>query len=273
MLYSPVLSILRIFLFIIWTIICVSIQLIFILLPERFFFLIIKLYFKGLINIFGIKVNIVGKPEKDHTLYLSNHTSYLDILILGSELNALFVAKSEISNWPVINRLAKLGKTIFINRNKKKESLSQSNELANYMDKGLSIVLFPEGTSNDGNKVLPFKSSLFEIINQTKNKNLKLQPTAICYSSFEGLPINRFFKPFFAWYGAMDLFPHVWMFLGLGDCEINVNFHKAKYFSEFEHRKEACDYCYEIISNQISKDLNERKIVRSDIKLYGFKYL
>ena len=74
------------------------------------------MFFYGLVEIFGIKVNISGRPASKKTLIICNHISYLDILILGSKVNAIFVAKSEISNWPIINKLTAVGKTIFVRR-------------------------------------------------------------------------------------------------------------------------------------------------------------
>ena len=76
-----------------------------------------KIFFKGLVKIFGIKVNIKGRKSKKNVLFVSNHISYLDIFVLGSSVDGVFVAKSEIESWPIINKMCKLGRTIFVNRN------------------------------------------------------------------------------------------------------------------------------------------------------------
>ena len=76
-----------------------------------------KIFFKGLVKIFGIKVNIKGRKSKKNVLFVSNHISYLDIFVLGSSVDGLFVAKSEIDSWPFINKMCALGRTIFVNRN------------------------------------------------------------------------------------------------------------------------------------------------------------
>ena len=84
---------------------------------KKKFFLFYKIFFKGLVKIFGIKVNIKGKQSKKNVLFVSNHISYLDIFVLGSNVDGLFVAKSEIDSWPFINKICALGRTIFVNRN------------------------------------------------------------------------------------------------------------------------------------------------------------
>ena len=242
------------------------------ILPKALFFTVIKIYFRGLVLIFGIKINYTGKALTKNTLFISNHTSYLDIVILGSKLNALFVAKSEINNWPIINKLTKIAKTIFINRQDLRKAGNQVNKISNELYSGYNIIIFPEGTSNDGNKVLPFKSSLFEIIKSKKLEDFKIQPVSISYCSMDGIPINRFFRPFFAWYGGMDLTTHAWNFFGLGNCEIKLNFHKARTFSSFKNRKDASKYCFDVISDQVTKDLN-KKNRENELNLYNAEYL
>ena len=90
-------------------------------------------------------------------MFISNHISYLDIIILGSEVNAVFVAKSEIRNWPIINKLCMLGKTIFVERNNPRSVKKQAGFIKENIENGLNVILFPEGTSSDGSKVLSFK--------------------------------------------------------------------------------------------------------------------
>ena len=257
MYYSPLLSIFRLSVLLPWTIICSLIQMSFFFFPKRFSFIIPKLFFKGLLMIFGITLKICGQANKKGTLFISNHTSYLDIIILGSELDGKFVAKSEIANWPIINVIVKLGKTIFINRKEILKSKNQVNILSSNLRDGFNVILFPEGTSNNGTQILPFKSSLFGIVEISENKFFELQPISITYTGFDGLPTNRIFKQFYAWYGSVDLAPHAWKLLGLGTCEITINFHKALQFSRFKSRKSASKYCHDIISNYTSYTVNK----------------
>ena len=135
-----------------------------------------------------------------------------------------------------------------------------------------SVILFPEGTSSDGSKVLPFKTSLLGVIEDQDPKEFFLQPISISYGKLDGIPLEIKFRPFFAWFGNMDLISHVWKFLGLGFSEVNVNFHEPKKFSHFKDRKHAAKYCHDIISSQISSDFQNLEVEKK-IRLYEFMLL
>ena len=271
MLYSPLLSILRVFPVIFWIILCLPLH----ILCSSLFkndFLFHNILFKGLVYLFGIKVKVSGRIEKKNILFVSNHISYLDIFILGSLTKAIFVAKSEIKSWPIINKIAAIGKTIFVNRLKVLTIRDQVKILSNTLKKGKNLILFPEGTSSDGSKVLPFKSSLFGLSELYSNKKFKIQPISITYSKLDGVPVERKFRPFVAWFGNMDLVSHAWQFLGLGLSEVNVHFHKSVPLNSFKNRKDASQYCFKIISEQVG--INFKNIeCQEKIKLYEFKLL
>jgi 1-acyl-sn-glycerol-3-phosphate acyltransferase len=272
MLYSPILSCLRVLPFLVWTVICAFLQSFYHFLLRRNFFIFYKIFFKGLVKIFGIKVNIKGKQSKKNVLFVSNHTSYLDIFVLGSNVDGLFVAKSEIDSWPFINKICALGRTIFVNRNDIIKVKGQMNQITNTLKSGYSVILFPEGTSSDGSKVLPFKSSLLGVIEDNVSEEFYLQPISISYSKLDGIPLEIKFRPFFAWFGNMDLVSHAWKFLGLGFSEVNVNFQEPKKFSYFKDRKHAAKYCHDKISSQISSDFQNLEVEKK-IRLYEFMLL
>ena len=107
---------------------------------------------------------------------------------------------------------------------------------------------------------------------QENKKDYHFQPTSITYTRLDGIPLNRMFKPFFAWYGNMDLVTHAWKFLGIGNCEIILNFHQPIEFSKFKSRKETSSKCYNIISAQVASNLNAQ-YKEKFINLYNHKYL
>ena len=135
-----------------------------------------------------------------------------------------------------------------------------------------NVVLFPEGTSSDGLKVLPFKSSLFGMIDNPKMKNFMIQAVSITYNKLDGVPVDLKYRPFLAWFGRMDLFSHAWKFLGLGASEVQLNFHKPIRFSNFENRKNASEYCFNTILNQVLRN-NMSKKASNILKLNEFKIL
>jgi len=97
------------------------------------------------------------------TLFVCNHSSYLDISVLGTLIEGSFVAKAEVANWPFFGFLAKLQRTVFVDRQRRSAAHQQRDQLARRLDAGDNLILFPEGTSNDGNRTLPFRSALFGV--------------------------------------------------------------------------------------------------------------
>jgi len=182
----------------------------------------------GFLKILNIKVNLVGKIHKERPgLIISNHASWLDIPILSSLANISFIAKSEISNWPLFGFLAKFQDTVFIERRAIK-AVKQKNEINKILIKRKRLVLFPEGTSSDGNRVLKFKSSLFSVAeHKTENsENYLIQAVTICYKGLNGLPISRSERPLISWWGDMDLMNHLWNILKLNSVTILVIAHE-----------------------------------------------
>ena len=122
-------------------------QFIFLLFGKKTVFIFYRLFFAGLVKIFGIKLSISGKIKKENVLYVSNHVSYIDIFLLGSLLDAFFVAKSEISKWPFISTLCRLGKTIFIDRESRFKAKNQVSIIKNNLKKGNNIIISAGGST------------------------------------------------------------------------------------------------------------------------------
>lgn len=213
-------------------------------------------YWQGATLVLGIQVTVRGAicPERP-ALFVANHASYLDIVVLGSLLPAAFVAKKEVGQWPGIGVLAKLGRTVFVDRRPRK-SLDQRDEMmARLTDAAESLVLFPEGTSNDGNRVLPFKSALFSVAESrsTNGRALPVQPVSIAYTRLDGLPIGHAWRPFYAWYGDMELAPHLWTVLGLGRLTVEVEFHPTVALEQFVSRRALADHCHQVIRAGVAR--------------------
>lgn len=207
-------------------------------------------YHKYLCWLIGIKVVVRGKPHDGPCLIAANHTSWLDIPILGSLEPSSFVAKSEVAGWPFFGWLAKLQNTVFVERERRTRTAEKRNEIHSRISGGDTLILFPEGTSSDGNRVLPFKSALMSvaqlsIVNSDADRedDLLVQPVSVAYMRLCGLPMGRRFRPFFAWYGDMELFPHLWEAFTLGPIEINVEYHKPVTIREVGNRKALAAYC------------------------------
>lgn len=210
-------------------------------------------YHRWCCRLFGLRVICHGtRAEDGPVLFVSNHISYIDITILGSLLPASFVAKAEVATWPLFGLLAKLQRTVFIDRRGARAATHRDDMLAR-LDRGDSLILFPEGTSGDGNRVLPFKSALFSVAQYEGAKGpLTVQPVTIAYTQVDGMPLGRAFRPFVAWFGDMDLLSHFFGWLGLGAISVEVIFHDPVTFAEFGSRKALSDHCHDVIGNGLS---------------------
>lgn len=236
------------------------------LLPFQIIFVLLRLrrlserlpraYHRLCCRIFGFDIVVLGRisPARP-TLFVSNHTSYLDIPVLGGLLPASFVAKSEVATWPVFGWLAKLQRTVFVDR-KRGTTHRQRDDLQTRLDAGDNLILFPEGTSNDGNRVLPFRSALLSVAErQVKSGLLTVQPLSISYTGLNGIPLGHGLRPLLAWYGDMTLGGHLWHFCRLGRVRVVVEFHPATSIGHFPSRKELTRHCLAQVAGGVSRAL------------------
>ncbi|MDC7788430.1 lysophospholipid acyltransferase family protein [Rhodoplanes sp. TEM] len=162
--------------------------------------------------LFGVRVREVGRPAAQRPLLIvSNHVSWLDIAVITSRLPVVFVAKSEIAAWPLFGLFAKLQRSVFVDRARRQKTREVNAEIAERLAGGDPVVLFGEGTSSDGNRVLPFRSALIGAAGDALAEGgaVTIQPLSIAYTGFQGIPMGRQHRPVAAWYGAADLVPHL----------------------------------------------------------------
>lgn len=184
-------------------------------------------YHRFVARLFGIRIKVVGTPPARGTLLLANHTGWLDIVIFSAVAPISFVAKSEVGTWPFFGTLARLQRTVFVARQRRSQTGAATDQIARRLKDGDVLVLFPEGTSSDGNKVLPFKSALLGAAEQAMESGgeILVQPVSAAYIGSHGLPMGREGRPFYAWYGDMELVPHLWEALKAGPLDVVVEFH------------------------------------------------
>jgi len=210
-------------------------------------------------RLFGFQVDAVGQQSDVRpTMYVVNHASYLDIPILGSIIEGSFVAKAEVANWPFFGFLAKLQRTIFIDR-RPGSSAKHRDALMQRLVEGDDLIIFPEATSGDSIHMLPFKSTLFSVAEFCpRGVPLQVQPVSVAYVRLDGMPLGRFYRPFLAWYGDMHVMPHLWTMLGLGDVTVKVIFHPPVTLEQFGSRKALAEHCYRVIAQGLTTALAGR---------------
>ena len=176
--------------------------------------------------LFSIRVTVLGTPPdpRHPTLVLANHVSWLDIPVMSSMLPVSFIAKQEIAGWPLFGQLARLQRCVFLDRTRKSATAEVNAIVGRRLAAGDAIVLFPEGTTGDGLRLLPFRSSIVgaarvALIDQDA-RAIRLQPLAIAYTRRDGLPVTRREMPAIAWYGDMEIVPHLSAFVNGGPLDV-----------------------------------------------------
>ncbi len=221
---------------------------------------ILRLWHKVILAALGFRVHVGGAmAEKRPLLIASNHVSWTDIMVLGSIVDVSFIAKSEMAGWPLIGWLSTLQRTVFIERERKRKSGEQASEIAARLARNDVMVLFAEGSTGDGNLLLPFKSTLFGAaamaIAEGAVEHVFIQPVAIVYTRLHGLPMGRQHRRVAAWIGDQDLAPHIGELLAEGAIDVEVRFGEPIEFSAGTSRKAAAKLVEQRVSAMMQQAL------------------
>jgi 1-acyl-sn-glycerol-3-phosphate acyltransferase len=201
------------------------------------------LYHRILCALIGVRIREVGmRSTASPALIVSNHVSWLDISVVSALSPVVFVAKSEVAGWPVLGCLAKLQRTVFIDRKARHQTGAATSEIAGRLLGGDAVVLFAEGTSGDGVRVLPFRSALVGAVhhalgNSTQHTSIIVQPMSLAYIGFGGVPMGRALRERVAWYGDADLMPHLARVLASGAVDVTVSWGEALAYDRRADRK------------------------------------
>jgi len=191
----------------------------------------------------GVRIREIGHRTRDTpVLILANHVSWLDICVIGALAPVVFIAKSEVASWPVFGFLAKLQRTIFIERERRQKTGAATQEIGDRLLGGDAVVLFAEGTSSDGIRILPFRSALIGAVHHAlgesvHHKEITVQPLSLAYVGFGGLPVGRALRENVAWYGDAELIPHFIGILAAGATDITVSWGEATAYDMTADRK------------------------------------
>jgi 1-acyl-sn-glycerol-3-phosphate acyltransferase len=186
------------------------------------------LFQRALCALAGVRIREVGQRcATSPTLILSNHVSWLDICVISALTPVVFIAKSEVAGWPVFGWLSKLQRTIFIDRKARHRTGEATKEIGERMLDGDAVVLFAEGTSSDGLRILPFRSALIGAVHHalgnSAHRTVNVQPMAVTYVGFGGVPVGRELRDHVAWYGDADLLPHFLGIFAAGAVDVTVS--------------------------------------------------
>ena len=219
-------------------------------------------YHRQVCRLFGIRTNVTGAVDTEHAVLLvSNHTSWLDIPVLSAVAPVSFVAKKEVASWPFVSWLARLQRSVFIDRERRTDVSRAMNAMLDRLADGDCIVLFPEGTSSDGNRVLNFRTSLFaaakppEKFARTLDKVVVVQTVAIVYRHLHGVPLSRSERKLISWYGDMDMLDHAWNYLKAGPLDVAITIGEPQPLGSYKDRKDLARRTEEDVRGHVMRQL------------------
>ena len=190
----------------------------------------------------------------------SNHLGYLDGIVLGSLFPVIFVTKREVKRWPVIGQLVTLLGAIFVDRKNKKDILRVVDRISKTLRKKTNVLVFPEGTSTNGEKLLPFQSAFFAA---PLMAHAVVVPVTLTYKLIDRQPVSAANRDRVYWYGDMSFAPHLWDLLGAKRIEVSVRIHPKIETSELENnsrgRKQLSQACYDVIGQGGSLETQKRR--------------
>lgn len=178
----------------------------------------VRSWARALSALMHMRIEVRGQAPAAPFFLVSNHLSYIDIIALATQLDCVFVAKSDIADWPVVGRLAKSVGTIFVDRTSFQDIPRVINLIEEAMDEGLGVILFPEGTSTSGDGVLPFSPALLE---PAARSGLPVHYASISYRT---PPEEMSARLAICWWGEMTFMPHFIGALGLKRFEAHIVF-------------------------------------------------
>ena len=218
-----------------------------------------RVYWATFARLIGIKVRVIGTPAKRQAgrpvVYVSNHSSWVDVPVVGGVLEGCFIAKGDVATWPVISMIARLGRTVFVSRTRASTG-KERDAMRAVLKAGDNLILFPEGTSSDGSRVLPFRTSFFALAESKAGEDRSdlplIQPVSVVYDRLGGLPAGRASRPVFAWYGDMDIASHFWRLTQHIGLRATVLLHTPLDPARFEDRKALSLAVWQIVADGAS---------------------
>ncbi len=206
--------------------------------------------------ILNIKVTIAGDEgqlERGGYVIIANHVSYVDGIVLGSIFPIVFVSKREVKKWPIVGQWNVLCGTIFINRQRKKEVGALVREMTRKLRQEANILLFPEGTSTNGEKMLPFQT--VPLAAPLRSRSI-IVPVTLAYTTIDEQPVTAVNRDFVYWYGDMDFVTHFWDLLGRRGVEVLVTLQPKiecfRYADNSAGRKKLAEDCYNRVLGRVT---------------------
>ncbi|MGF1657852.1 MAG: lysophospholipid acyltransferase family protein [Rubrimonas sp.] len=192
-----------------------------------------RFWARTMLWLMGVRPRLNGRRARGAGVILANHSSWADILALRATGTVNFVSKAEVRAWPGIGPIAAICDTVFIER-RRLDAARQKDEIGARIAQGETLCIFPEGTSSDGLRVLPFKSTLLSALFQEGVRETAwVQPATLNWRPPERLP-----REFYGWWGTMSFEGHIWQVVCRSwGGEVEIALHEARPVAAFPDRK------------------------------------
>ena len=202
-----------------------------------------RFWHRVIAKLLGLRVHVTGELSSARPLLIvANHSSWADIVVLSTIAEVSFIAKSEVKTWPLFGLFAVLQRSVFVERERKQTTGRQAGTIASRLAQGDAMVLFAEGTTSDGNRVLPFKSALFGAaqlaLRDTAAHKVLIQPVSIAYTKVQGLPMGRYMRRVASWPGSVGIISSLLAIVREGAFDVEVRIGAAVEFTPQSSRKQ-----------------------------------
>lgn len=223
-----------------------------------------RLWHRLTLKVLRIRVAVHGAPSRERPLLIAaNHVSWTDILVLGALDGVHFIAKAEMRSWPVLGTFARLQRSVFVERERRRASPGQAREIAARLADGDPMVLFAEGTTGDGNRLLAFNSTLFGAaqlaLSTLEVERVTVQPVALAYLRKGGVLLGRRERAEIAWIGDMDLVPHLRSIINAGPIDVSVHYGAPIAYAGQGERKAVARRAESAVRGMLSAALHGRR--------------
>ena len=221
-------------------------------------------YHRQVCRLLGIRLHVEGEILRGTpVLVVANHASWLDIPVLSAVAPVSFIAKKEVIGWPFVSQLARLQRSVFVDRTRRTAVGATTSEMTARLAAGDALVLFAEGTSTDGTKVLPLRTSLFGAVmpggsGGTVPARTVVQTCAVVYGQLHGMPIDRASRPLVGWYGDMAMGSHAWELLKAGPIDVSITIGAPVALGAFADRKALARHAEDELRQSVVRLLRRR---------------
>lgn len=206
-------------------------------------------YTRRALKLFNFDVELIGYDpdlmKQKNFLLVSNHMSYIDILVLSSIQPCVFVTSVDMGEQPFLGPMAEMGGSIFVERRHRRQISHDVNVMAETLRAGHNVVIYPEGTSSNGERVLPFKKSL---LMSAVEAGVDIMPLTIKYIEVNGEPFSLENRDRLCWYGDMDFLSHFLGLMKVRGARAQLHFHEPLPVTKETTRYELADQCHQLIS-------------------------